>query len=114
MRARLFAWCRHSVRTAADPLARRVAATAILAIPILPLVVAGPARAQVTGTTTQLTTNPAPQLDPAITGDIVVYTDQRNGNDDVHYVRISDLAEVRVTNDSTAQRLNDIDDGVTR
>ncbi len=112
MRARLFAWCRHSVRTAADPLARRVAATAILAIPILPLVVAGPARAQVTGTTTQLTTNPAPQLDPAISGDIVVYTDQRNGNDDVYFLRITDLVEVQVTSANSAQRLSDVADGV--
>jgi beta propeller repeat protein len=102
------------VRTAAAAFADRAQSAAILAASILFVTLDGPAHAQVTGTTTRLTTNPAPQLDPAISGDIVVYTDQRNGNDDVYYVRISDLAEVRVTNDSTAQRLNDIDDGVTR
>lgn len=79
---------------------------------MLALGLAGPAYAQVTGTTIQLTTNPAPQLNPAISGDIVVYTDQRNGNDDVYYVRISDLTEVQVTSASSAQRLNDVDDGV--
>lgn len=70
---------------------------------------AGPARAQLTGTTSQLTTNPATQLDPAISGDLVVFTDLRNGNEDVYYVDVSTMTEVRVTTNSANQRLNDVD-----
>ena len=61
----------------------------------------------ITGTTTQLTTNAAPQVDPAISGDIVVYTDQRNGNDDVYFSQIGG-SETQVTTSTSAQRLNDV------
>lgn len=70
--------------------------------------VASPARAQLTGITTQLTTDPATQLDPAISGDLVVFTDLRNGNEDVYYVNVATMAEVRVTTSSANQRLNDV------
>ena len=74
--------------------------------------VASPARAQLTGTTTQLTTNPSTQLDPAISGVLVVFTDLRNGNEDVYYVNVATMAEVRVTTSSANQRLNDVN-GIT-
>lgn len=61
----------------------------------------------ITGTTTQLTTNTAPQVDPAISGDIVVYTDQQNGNDDVYFSQIGG-SETQVTTSAGAQRLNDV------
>lgn len=54
-----------------------------------------------------ITTNSATQLDPAISGDIVVYTDLRNGNEDVYYYDLSDGTETRVTFNSANQRLND-------
>ena len=57
---------------------------------------------------TQLTTNPSTQLDPAISGDIVVYTDLRNGNEDVYYYDLSSGTETRVTFGSANQRLNDV------
>ncbi|MBI1946245.1 MAG: hypothetical protein HYS27_11140 [Deltaproteobacteria bacterium] len=67
-----------------------------------------PARAQLTGTTTQLTTDASSQLDPAISGDLVVFTDLRNGNEDVYYVDVSTMSEVQVTASSANQRLNDV------
>lgn len=79
----------------------------LLALALLSL--AAPAQAQLVGTTTQLTTNPATQLDPAIAGDLVVFTDLRNGNEDVYYVNIATLAEVQVTSGAGNQRLNDVD-----
>jgi beta propeller repeat protein len=53
----------------------------------------------VTGTTVRLTTNPAPQIDPSISGNNLVWTDQRNGNDDIYYCDVSDCGgtEVQVT-----------------
>ena len=40
------------------------------------------------GCESRLTTNPADQYDPAISGDLVVYTDARAGNADVWYYDI--------------------------
>lgn len=60
-----------------------------------------------TGTTTQLTTNPLTQLDPAISGDNVVLTDLRNGNEDVYLVRIGG-GETQVTSATNTQRLQDV------
>ena len=37
----------------------------------------------ITTTTTQLTTHAGQQFDPDVSGNIVIWTDQRNGNDDV-------------------------------
>lgn len=56
----------------------------------------------------QLTTDPAAQLDPAISGDIVVYTDMRHGNEEVYYYDLSSGTETRITSSSTNQRLNDV------
>src|SRR6185503_1071994 len=62
----------------------------------------------ITGTVQQLTTDPLGQLDPAISGDLVVYTDQRNGNDDVYFVNVVTGVETQVTTATSAQRLNDV------
>lgn len=56
----------------------------------------------------QLTTDSATQLDPAISGDIVVYTDLRNGNEEVYYYDLSSGTETRITTSSANQRLNDV------
>lgn len=55
------------------------------------------AQVTISGTTTQITADPAIQFDPSISGDIVVFTDDRNGNDDVYYIDLADLSETRVT-----------------
>src|SRR5262245_30528499 len=69
------------------------------------------AQAVITGTLRQLTTNPAAQSDPAISGDIVVYTDNRNGNDDTYFVNVVTGVETRVTTATTPQRLHDVSGG---
>ena len=62
-----------------------------------------------TGVTRQLTTNPATQLDPAISGNLVVFTDLRNGNEDIYYYDLSSGTETQVTLSTANQRLNDVD-----
>lgn len=61
----------------------------------------------ITGTTTQLTTNLATQTDPSISGTTVVWTDQRNGNDDIYYRDING-SEIQLTSSTTPQRLHDV------
>jgi beta propeller repeat protein len=56
----------------------------------------------------QVTANPATQLDPAISVDIVVYTDLRNGNEDIYYYDLSTDMETQITTSSGNQRLNDV------
>jgi beta propeller repeat protein len=56
----------------------------------------------------QLTTNQATQLDPAVSGDIVVYTDLRNGNEDIYYYDLSTGIETQITTSSANQRLHDV------
>src|SRR5437899_5211998 len=70
------------------------------------------AQAVIAGALRQLTTNPAPQLDPSISGDIVVYTDQRNGNDDIYFMNLSTGVETRVTTSTAPQRLHDVSGGL--
>lgn len=63
---------------------------------------------RLTGGTRQLTTDTGPQFSPAISGNLVVFTDQRNGNDDIYYIDLATEAEVQVTNSPASQRLNDV------
>src|SRR3972149_10208930 len=60
------------------------------------------------GCESRLTTNPADQYDPAISGDLVVYTDARAGNKDVWYYDIGAGQEVQVTNALGDQKLSDV------
>jgi TolB protein len=54
---------------------------------------------QISGTTTQITTNPAGQFNPAISGTVVTYTSLQNGgNPNVYYTDISTGIETQVTN----------------
>lgn len=87
----------------------RSPATSTLAV----LLVATSAHAEITisGTKTQVTTNPAPQFDPSISGDIVVYTDRRDRNDDIYYTNLATGAEVAVATNPHEQRLHDVDEG---
>ena len=63
------------------------------------------------GCESRLTTNPADQYDPAISGDLVVYTDARAGNADVWYYDIGAGQEVQVTNALGDQKLSDVSNG---
>lgn len=56
-----------------------------------------PAKAVVLpGTEQQITTNPASQTDPAISGNNVVYTDDRNGNQDIYFYNITSGEETNL------------------
>jgi beta propeller repeat protein len=56
----------------------------------------------------QLTTDPAAQIDPAVSGDIVVYTDLRHGNEEIYFYDLSSNVETRLTTSAPNQRLNDV------
>jgi len=59
-----------------------------------------------------ITTNPANQYDPAISGDIVVWADNRNGNTDIYAYDLSTQREFRITNDTSRPSSLDISDRV--
>lgn len=69
------------------------------------------AQVTITGTSSQVTTNNAPQFDPSISGEIVVYTDRRGGNDDIYFTDLSTGSETAVTSSPFDQRLHDVSDG---
>ena len=62
----------------------------------------------ITGTTRQVTTNSAAQTDPHISGDLVVYSDSRHGNDDVYLFNLSTNTETQLTTATTPQHLADV------
>jgi len=62
----------------------------------------------ISGTTTRITTDLAAQFDPAISGDIIVYTDLRNGNGDIYYYNITSGTETRATIATADEQLNDV------
>lgn len=72
---------------------------------------AAEAQVSISGTSSQVTTNPAAQFDPSISGDIVVYTDRRDRNDDIYFTDLATGSEVQVTSDPEDQRLHDVSDG---
>ena len=61
----------------------------------------------ITGVTTQLTSDPAPRGDTSMSGSVVVWTDQRFGNDDIFY-RDGLGPEVQLTYSPRPQRLHDV------
>ena len=86
-------------------------APAVLLLSVLALsALVSPAHGQVSifGSTTRLTTDPAAQFDPSISGNIVVYADLRNGNADIYYVDVTTGIETRVTTGSQDEQLNDV------
>ena len=80
---------------------------------LVALVLAAPSQAGVviTGTSTQMTTDPNTQTDPAISGDIVMWTDDRNGNDDVYFLDLTTFVETQVTSNPADQELGDVSGG---
>lgn len=64
------------------------------------------------GTEMRLTTDPANQFSPAVSGDLVVYTDNRNGNADIYMYDLSTGVETQLTSDTTPQILQDVDGGI--
>jgi len=67
-----------------------------------------PVPGHVYGSEVQLTTNLADQLDPSISGDIVVYTDSRNTDNDVYTYNISSGVELQITSGGGDQMLPDV------
>jgi beta propeller repeat protein len=86
----------------------------LVSLTALALLAAAPAAAQVTitGTLSKLTNGTANQADPAIDGDLVVFTDSRNADDDIYMIDLATRTEVQVTSGGGDQQLNDVSDGV--
>lgn len=61
------------------------------------------------GTTTQVTDRIGTQTDPTISGDIVIFTDDSSGNDDVHYIDLTNPGvDVAVTSAAGNHQLHDV------
>lgn len=71
-----------------------------------PLAVGG--RVNISGSFRVLIANPAPQIDPAISGDLIVYTDFRNGNADIYLYDLGTNSETRITHGLQDEREADI------
>jgi beta propeller repeat protein len=52
---------------------------------------------------TQITNNESNQIDPAISGDVVVWQDERNGDWDIHMYNLSASIETRITTNKSNQ-----------
>jgi len=65
-------------------------------------------RVNVEGTARILTSHPTAQYEPAISGNIVVYTDRRLGNDDIVYWDLNTGVETRIAESSADERFADI------
>jgi len=66
---------------------------------------------QVDGTEHRITSNTADQYDPAISGNIIVYTDLRGSDSDIWYYDLSTWTEHPATTALGNQQLNDVSDG---
>jgi beta propeller repeat protein len=64
------------------------------------------------GTETRITTNLADQYDPAISGNIIVYTDSRGVDLDVWYYNLATHSESRATPSVGDQQLSDVSEGI--
>ena len=61
------------------------------------------------GTTVQITDEPSDQYDPAIWGDVIVWTDERNGNQDIYGYNLSNKTEFKIcVNNSFTSEYPDI------
>ncbi len=89
-----------------------ILAVGICAAVGLVLLKPAPAVAQITGTETRITTDPDNQFRPVISGDLVVYTDDRIGTFDIYLYDLSTDTEVQVTTSSFAELHPDVDQGL--
>jgi beta propeller repeat protein len=75
-----------------------------------------PARAetppQIEGTETQITTDLADQFDPAISGNIISYTDSRGSDSDIWYYNLATSTEHSATTAAGDQLLSDVSNGI--
>lgn len=101
----------------ARPSGVAVAVGLVLLLVVTSVVIHAPHRAQAQQaqqvyfsiTETQITTNPADQTDPAISGDNIVYTDSRNGNKDIYLYNLATRTEMDLTpGASNGQYLDDV------
>ncbi|MFN7131257.1 MAG: TolB family protein, partial [Myxococcales bacterium] len=86
-----------------------MSATRLVLISVL-LLAPGAAFASATfhGVERQITRDAADQYDPAISGNLIVYTDNRGVDRDVYYFDLSSAQEVQVTAAHGAQELSDV------
>ena len=65
-------------------------------------------RVNILGESRLITSNPAAQIEPAISGDIVAFTDMRHGNADIYYHDLATGTEHRVTDGAQDERDPDV------
>jgi beta propeller repeat protein len=78
---------------------------------LLPMGITGAntsAEVTLTQTVEQITTDPGDEYDPSISGDLVVYTGNRDGDTDVYYVDLTTGVEIAVTQLPGMQELSDV------
>lgn len=73
------------------------------------LLSAGGAEAVQITRTERLTTNSKDQYNPVISGNWVVYTDNRDGNAEIYLFDLTTREELNLTNDPSSQVLNDVE-----
>ncbi|WP_440955352.1 hypothetical protein ACSAZK_17830 [Methanosarcina sp. Mfa9] len=69
----------------------------VVALFLLPFICATASAEMAQGTETQITTDESEQFRPAICGDTIVWTDDRNGNYDIYMYNLSTSEETRIT-----------------
>ena len=63
------------------------------------------------GTETRITTSPGDEYDPAISGNLIVYSSYRSTSTDVYYYNLATGLETQVTNAVGDQELSDVNNG---
>ncbi len=91
---------------------RALVATMMLLPCLASAQVAGAAAPTLTGVETRITTNLADQFDPAISGNLIVYTDTRGADRDIWYYDLATGLEAPVTTAPGNQDLTDVSQGL--
>ncbi len=91
-------------------MSQRLAAVAVALF--LPSVSLGASVLVFSGVETPVSTAVSDQFDPAISGDLVVFTDYRNGNSDIYYVNLATGVESPAVQAPGDQYLTDVSNGL--
>jgi TolB protein len=91
--------------------ASRVRSCLLLMVCVLQLLPGAASAQTMTGVESRITSDPGDQYDPAISGNIVVFTDYRSSDTDVYYVDLPTMVEHRVIVAPGNQELTGVSNG---